>query len=51
MKGNKLKFNDVIVKINGVVTKDPVNEIGIHTGELFSKAKIISSIKALASFG
>ena len=45
------KIQDVIVKINGVVTKDPVNEISIHTGELFSKAKIIKSVKALAASG
>lgn len=50
-EGKQAKFHDVIVKINGVVTKEPVNEIGIHTGELFSKAKIIKSIKALAASG
>jgi outer membrane protein insertion porin family len=50
-EGKQAKIHDVIVKINGVVTKDPVNEISIHTGELFSKAKIIKSVKALAASG
>lgn len=50
-EGKQAKINDVIVKINGVVTKDPVNEIVIRKGELFSKAKIIRSIIALAVSG
>ena len=50
-EGKQAKIHDVIVKINGAVTKDPVNEISIHTGELFSKAKIIKSVKALAASG
>jgi hypothetical protein len=50
-EGKQFKFNDVIVKINGIITKDPVNEIGIHKGDLFSKAKIIQAIKALAATG
>jgi outer membrane protein insertion porin family len=50
-EGKQAKFNDVIVKINGIITKDPVNEIGIHKGDLFSKAKIIQAIKALAATG
>jgi hypothetical protein len=50
-EGKQAKFHDIIVKIDGMVTKDPVNEIGIHKGELFSKAKIIKSIKALAASG
>lgn len=50
-EGKQFKFNDVIVKIDGIVTKDPVNEIGIHKGDLFSKAKIIQAIKALAVTG
>jgi cell division protein FtsL len=50
-EGKQAKIHDVIVKIDGVVTKDPVIEIDIHTGDLFSKAKIIKSIKALAATG
>ena len=50
-EGKQFKFNGVIVKIDGVITKDPVNEIGIHRGDLFSKAKIIQAIKALAATG
>jgi hypothetical protein len=50
-EGKQFKFNDIIVNIDGVITKDPVNEIGIHKGDLFSKAKIIQAIKALASSG
>ena len=50
-EGKQAKFHDVIVKIDGIVTKDPVNEIGIQTGDLFSKAKIIQAIKALAATG
>jgi hypothetical protein len=50
-EGKQVKFHDVIVKIDGIATKDPLNEIDIHTGELFSKAKIIKSIKALAASG
>lgn len=50
-EGKQFKFNDVIVKINGIITKDPVNEIGIHKGDIFNKAKIIQAIKALAATG
>ena len=50
-EGKQFKFNDIIVKIDGIVTKDPVNEIGIHKGDLFSKAKIILAIEALAATG
>ena len=50
-EGKQAKIHDVIVKIDGIVTKDPVNEIGIHKGDLFSKAKIIQAIKALAVTG
>jgi len=50
-EGKQAKIQDVIVKIDGIVTKDPVNEIGIHKGDLFSKAKIIQAIKALAATG
>src|ERR1035437_4813089 len=50
-EGKQFKFNDVIVKIDGIISKDPVNEIGIHKGDLFSKAKIILAIRALAATG
>ena len=50
-EGKRFKFNDVIVKIDGVITKDPTNEIKIHKGDLFSKAKIIQAIEALAATG
>jgi BlaR1 peptidase M56/Surface antigen variable number repeat len=50
-EGKQAKIHDVIVKIDGIVTKDPVNEIGIHRGDLFSKAKIVQAIKALAAMG
>ena len=50
-EGKRFKFNDIIVKIDGIITKDPVNEIGIHKGDLFSKAKIIQAIRALAASG
>jgi outer membrane protein insertion porin family len=50
-EGKQAKINDVIVKINEIITKDLVNEIGIHKGDLFSKAKIIQAIKALAATG
>jgi hypothetical protein len=50
-EGKQAKIRNVIVKIDGIITKDPVNEIGIHKGDLFSKAKIIQAIKALAASG
>jgi hypothetical protein len=50
-EGKRFKFNDMIVKIDGIITKDPVNEIGIHKGDLFNKAKIMQAIKALAASG
>lgn len=50
-EGKRFKFNDIIVKIDGIVTKDLVNEIGIHKGDLFSKAKIIQAIRALVATG
>jgi hypothetical protein len=50
-EGKQAKIRDVIVKINGVVTKDPITEMGIHKGDLFSRAKIIQAIKALAATG
>ena len=50
-EGKQFKFNDIIVKIDGIITKDPVDEIGIHKGELFSKAKIVQAIRALVASG
>ncbi len=50
-EGKQAKIHDVIVKINGVVTKDPVNEIGIKTGDLFSKTKIRKSVESLVASG
>ncbi len=50
-EGKQFKFNDVIVKIDGISKKDPVNEIGIHKGDLFSKAKIILAVQALVATG
>lgn len=50
-EGKQAKINDITVKINGVVIKDPVSEIGINSGELYSKTKIINSIKALNATG
>jgi hypothetical protein len=50
-EGKQAKFNEVIVKINGILIKDPVNEIAIHKGDLFSKAKIIKSVIGLAASG
>jgi hypothetical protein len=50
-EGKQAKFHDVIVKIDGIVTEDQVNEIGIHTGDLFSLAKIRKSVEALAASG
>ena len=50
-EGKQFKFNDVIVKIDGIIIKDPVNEIGIHKGDLFSKSKIILAVQALVATG
>jgi hypothetical protein len=50
-EGKQAKFHDIIVKIDGIETKDPVNEIEIQTGDLFSKAKILKSILALEASG
>jgi outer membrane protein insertion porin family len=50
-EGKLFKFNDVIVKIDGITLKDPLNEIGIHKGDLFSKAKIILAVQALVATG
>jgi hypothetical protein len=49
VEGKRFKFNDVIVKIDGAITKDPVKEITFHKGDLFSKAEIVKSIVALAA--
>lgn len=51
IEGKQFKFNDVIVEIDGISIKDPVNEIGIHKGDLFSKAKILLAIQALIATG
>lgn len=50
-EGKQAKFHDVIVKIDGIVTKDPVNEIGIQTGDLFNISKIRKSVEALVASG
>jgi hypothetical protein len=51
VEGKRFKFNDVIVKIDGAIIKDPVKEITFHKGDLFSKAEIVKSIVALAASG
>lgn len=50
-EGKQAKFGDIILKVNGIVTNEGVNDLGIKTGDLFSKAKIIKSIRALAATG
>lgn len=50
-EGKQAKFADIILKVNGIVTKEGVNDLGIKTGDLFSRAKIIKSIRALAATG
>lgn len=50
-EGKQAKFGDIIVKVNGIVTKDLVDDIGIKTGDLFSKAKIVKSIRTLVASG
>ena len=50
-EGKQFKFNDIIVKIDGIISKDLLNEIGIYKGDLFSKEKIIEAIRALAASG
>jgi hypothetical protein len=50
-EGKQAKFHDIIVKIDGILATDPVDEIGIHTGELFSLEKIRNSVKALVASG
>jgi hypothetical protein len=50
-EGKRFKFNDIIIKIDGINTKDPLNEIGIHKGDIFNKAKIIQAIQALVASG
>ncbi len=50
-EGKQAKFGDIILKVNGIVTKDGINDIGIRTGELFSKAKIIKAIRTLVDSG
>jgi hypothetical protein len=50
-EGKQAKFHNIIVKIDGIVTKDPVSEIGFQTGELFSLEKIRKSIMSLVASG
>lgn len=50
-EGKQAKFGDIIVKVNRIVTNAGVDEIGIKTGDLFSKAKIVKSIRALVASG
>ena len=50
-EGKQAKFHDVIVKIDGIVTKNPVSEITVHTGDIFSLAKIRESVVALVASG
>jgi cell division protein FtsB len=50
-EGKQAKFGDITVKVNGIVTKDLVDNIGIKTDDLFSKAKILKSILTLVASG
>lgn len=50
-EGKQAKFQKIIVKSNGIVTKDIVKEIGIRPGDLFSKSKILKSIQIIAAMG
>jgi BlaR1 peptidase M56/Surface antigen variable number repeat len=50
-EGKQAKFHDVIVKINGVVTKSLDNVIGIQSGDLFNISKIRKSVEALVASG
>jgi len=50
-EGKQAKFGDIKVKVNGIITNEGVNDLGIKTGDLFSKAKILKSIRALAATG
>ena len=50
-EGKQAKFHDVIVKIDGIVTQNPVSEITVHTGDIFSLAKIRESVVALVASG
>jgi hypothetical protein len=50
-EGKQAKFGDIVIKVNGVVTKDGIDDLGIKKGDLFSKAKIRRSILALQSTG
>jgi hypothetical protein len=50
-EGKQAKFGDIIVKINGIVTKDGIDDIGIKPGDLFNKAKIVKSIRTLVASG
>jgi hypothetical protein len=50
-EGKQAKFHVILIKSNGIVQKDLINQIGIQTGDLFSKAKILKSIQLLAAMG
>jgi outer membrane protein assembly factor BamA len=50
-EGKQAKFHVILLKSDGIVQKDIINQIGIHTGDLFSKAKILKSIQILAAMG
>jgi len=50
-EGKQAKFHVILLKSDGVVQEDLINQIGIHTGDIFSKAKILKSIQILAATG
>jgi hypothetical protein len=50
-EGKQTRFGDIKVKLNGIYTNEGVNELGIKAGDLFSKANILKSIRALAATG
>jgi outer membrane protein insertion porin family len=50
-EGKQAKFGDIILKVDGSIIKDGINDLGIKPGDLFSKAKIIKAIRTLADSG
>lgn len=50
-EGKQARYGDIIVKVNGIVKSDRVDETGIKKGDLFSKAEILKSVRALAATG
>jgi hypothetical protein len=50
-EGKQAKIQKVIVTSKGIVLNDLDKQIGINPGDLFSRAKIIKSIKILAAMG